>query len=26
MLAKFQIVEHRPGESITLRWANIGAL
>jgi hypothetical protein len=26
MLAKFQVVEHRPGESITLRWANIGAL
>lgn len=26
MLAKFQVVEHRPGESITLRWANIGSL
>jgi hypothetical protein len=26
MLAKFQVVEHRPGESVTLRWANIGSL
>ncbi|MEZ6017677.1 MAG: hypothetical protein R3F49_21390 [Planctomycetota bacterium] len=26
VLAKFQVVEHRPGESVTLRWANIGSL
>lgn len=26
MLAKFQVIDVRPGEAITLRWANIGAL